>query len=214
MSSDTDAIEVFIGTVDELGYSSRIRASDYEAARSAALVRRLLNDQKPLAHRIESIIGEKFQFEIARVAYAIAHDDGSESRLKFTAVAGAALDPDVNNLYVERLRVLLAKDAEPVPEGFWNRTAVLNMEEFLEHEAARQGPHRSATVRQIVRLYANYLGGVHFNMESDASELLLDIRAESPDFLRETMLAIGRVVRKSMEPAALVLALKGSLYMR
>lgn len=64
-------------------------------------------------------------------------------------------------------------------------------------------PSEHASVKDVVRVYAHELGGVHWHLErhNHALEIVEEARTRAPRHLDWSMIAISRVVYHALEPA-------------
>lgn len=200
--NDDEAADVFLGTMDDLAYSSRYRAGEYEAARAAALTRRLLFDQKSLYDRVARGRNLSFSAEIGELTVA------RELALGDVWTRGALIDPTINRVGVEQIEAVIRGRLTPDSELVLT-TRTVDRDGLARTRVA--GLFRSeqvATVRDLVRLYANHLGGVHLEMEKSPNELLLALREHDPSLVRQMMLAVGRVVHRALDPLATLLTME------
>ncbi|PPA56708.1 hypothetical protein BAW75_05480 [Micromonospora chalcea] len=81
-----------------------------------------------------------------------------------------------------------------------------NVDEFLKHRVVEAG-ELGVTVQQLVKHYANREGGVHYDPTPPDLPLLVALRGEHDLALRLTVLAIGRIVHRALEPLAACIVL-------
>jgi hypothetical protein len=180
---------LFIDTLEDLRRRTDLRASEYDMVQAAGLVRRLLIDGNPLYAPINRGFRLKLKFRWGRLRVATAARNGS------AWVPGGWLDPTLADLHpsLQNDEAQKTLRENPPHEGTLHR--------FLDHDPILRGEDR-VTVRELIKHYANREGGVHYDDSPPDSTLLDDVRAESEEALRLTVLAAGRIVYRGLEPLA------------
>jgi hypothetical protein len=82
-----------------------------------------------------------------------------------------------------------------------------SLDGFLAHGAIVRDDS-TVTVKELIKHYANREGGVHYD-GTPATPLIEDIRVESEEALRLTVLSVGRVAYRGLEPLASAVMLSG-----
>jgi hypothetical protein len=191
-----EADDLFLDTLEDLRRRCDLRASEYDMVQVAGLVRRLLFDGLPLwveankTHRVKPV------YEWSRLRVSVGGIDGQHSAW----VSMQWLDPMLNDLL---LRKRLPPDEEtaefPAP-----RTG--NINNFSQYEViVKDG--EGVTVSELVTHYANREGGVHYDSKPPKSQILSSLLRGQDLALRLTVLAIGRIAHRALEPLAARIAL-------
>lgn len=172
-----DQTELLARTVEDLQHRVTDDPDDYSMLRAAALLRQLLLDKLPLAPRIAGQVRFPLRFQVGLT------EAGSLSETTPEAAAFEWVNP-------------VAHETLPKRE--------LNLEQFLAVKTvAVDGVPYS--VREVIRVTAHVLGGVHyFDPETEREEHLLSIDGQisvnGMSALREALRNIGIVVVDALTP--------------
>jgi hypothetical protein len=179
-----DRDELFLETLRDL--DRRSSASDvtaYEILRSSLLIRQLLLDQHPLVRAVNKGRDVELRFRIngRKPIWMLA---GTERPVFWTIQDG--LDPET--------ALTLS-----VP-------ATVDLEQFLSH-VIMVSRGSELTVKDVVRQVAHISGGVHAGAPREEVERVLlevseSISVGGLDPVTRSLLAIGRIVVRSLEPLA------------
>ncbi|MEW2444840.1 hypothetical protein [Micromonospora marina] len=183
--------DLFLDTLEDLRRRCDLRASEYDMVQVAGLVRRLLLDGQRLwveankAHRVKPICSW------STVQVVAGTHDGEAA-----CISMHWLDPMLEELLL--LRTDLPADVERASLAPPSRD---KMDKFLKYHVVVAGK-QNVTVEQLVTHYANREGGVHYDPTPPDSPLLGALRGDHDHALRLTVLAIGRIVHRALEPLA------------
>ena len=97
----------------------------------------------------------------------------------------------------------MALKDERVPDGHLPERVLLRgrFEQLLKHSAIISRGER-VTVHELIKHYANREGGVHVDPEPPDAPLLREVLGSHEEALRLTVVAVGRVVHRALEPLA------------
>ena len=178
--------EIFIGTVEDLRYRSRLSAPEYDVVQASGLIRRLLIDGTAL---VPGVIKE-LDLPQPRYEWASIYQG---------AVAGAMLDATlVRSLSQERLT---GPGLKVIHSGA--------LAEFLAYKVTHISIDGGITVKDLVKHFANGEGGVHFGSLREPVPPRLGALLEDPSYaplLLDTIAAIGRVVCDALAAAVAIAA--------
>ena len=198
------AVDAFLGTMDELAYTSRFRGGVFEATKAAGIVRRLLFDQSALFDAVADGFTPTF-----RVGHLWANRQG---RTNIVWYLGGMLDAVVYEVGLTRLRPMLDREVKGLEATSVDKSGFSKLQVFQEtvpnHATNTQDIIQTANVKDVVRYFANQLGGVHYGMESNPNPLVVEMHGLHQDVTRDTMLAIGRAVHHALSPQAILLSMK------
>jgi hypothetical protein len=190
--------DVFVDTLEDLRRRCDLRATPYDMLQASGLMRRLLIEQLwvPPNRQIE----HKPVFRI-REAFVCA---STEKEHGVTAwVPGLLADPELTSIFMSRYPSVDPPDAPP---------QALKASKFLKWKivhASVGGRKESVTVHELTKHFANTQGGVHFDRQGKSASAPLDrlpLQAESP--LLYTLVALGRITVKALEPIASAILLR------
>lgn len=198
-----DVNEAFIETVEDLRRRCDLRATEYDMVQAAGLIRRLLIDGSALWVQVNRQFKTKPSVEWATIRAMVRADVSKQ-----VMVGGLALDP----VMARALLTVNFPDSDP-NETLAQSTHSGNFEKFLSAEVMDQHlpgqTRRTATVRDLIKHYANREGGVHYDPTGrSANEFIEQIRHFADEDLRMMIIACGRIVVRALEPMAVVLTLK------
>lgn len=191
--------EIFLNSMKDLRQRTDFNSSTYDISQACGLVRRLLLDQKPVAHRVNRKSRVPFRCSWGNLSIAVkAADD-----LAWTPMLW--LDPAFYALREASLRDLLSG------EGMQVRVEPLegSLDQFLQFSVVqRSGEAVSAS--KLISYVANQDGGVHYDPDSrKVDPLISDVVATSRESLYFTALACARIIYASLEPLALLVTAMG-----
>jgi hypothetical protein len=188
--------DLFLDTLEDLRRRCDLRATEYEMVQVAGLVRRLLFDGSPLLVEANKEYRFKPVYEWSGVLVAVSVDVG----LGTPCIAMHWLDPTLTEILVHA-RVSPA-EVNTVPMS----PRAGNLDAFRRHDAVVRGA-QVVNIQEIVTHYANREGGVHYDSRPAKSALLSELLPEHDLAVCLTVLAIGRIVHKALEPLAARIAL-------
>jgi hypothetical protein len=178
------AEDLFLDTMEDLRRRCDLRATEYDTVQVAGLVRRLLLDSRKLwaevnrEHRLRPVC------TWVHVRVLLDKDPESTAPLLW-------LDPGLLSLQV------------PIDQGEdlskYAKSTTLDV--FLKHQVVHSGGE-AATVQDLILHYANREGGVHYDPQPADVPALRRLTAGHERALRLTVLAVGRVVHRALEPLA------------
>ena len=205
MFGDTVCMEaeaLFVETVEDLRKRCDLRASEYDMVQASGLIRRLLMDGPPLWHAVNKTYKTKPLFRWVPMRAAVRGDLSQN-----VMAAGLAFDPVI----AEAMATLTGEQEEHELVEFARQSG--NHDKFLATKVVdRLGTRdvqQSATVRDLIKHYANREGGVHHDPGGKSTnEFIEQIRHFADEDLRRTLLACGRIVVRTLEPMAAALMLK------
>lgn len=215
---------MFLDTMEDLRKRSDLRAGGYDMVQSAGLVRRLIFDRNKLADRIPRRLHRKESYVIGGgilTAVGTVEDDTVGMIMGLGPWLDAELLREHHFRENEKRESLRKLGINPVPPGYpeeidvedvTSKLSRVGRDEFLKtvcvvarYDGDTQRWIRRATVYDVVDLYANHMGGVHWD-PSPAHDFLDKVRTVNEWFLRVTMLAIARTVYRALEPRAAAVA--------
>jgi hypothetical protein len=188
--------DLFLDTLEDLRRRCDLRASEYDMVQVAGLVRRLLFDGRPLWVEANQSYGFRPVYAWSGVRVATSGEGGRAPAW----VAMHWLDPMLKDLLI-RARVSPTEVDTALVEP---RTG--NLSTFRQHDVIVSGEQR-VSVQDVITHYANREGGVHYDSRPARSSLLADLLPERDLALRLTVLAVGRIVHRSLEPLGAQIAL-------
>jgi hypothetical protein len=171
---------LFLDTLEDLRRRTNLRAAEYDMVQAAGLLRRLVLDKSPLWAEVNREHRLKPECVWQRLHVATAARNGP------AWVPWWWLDPEIHDMHPLHARETLEPWRGPIGK-------------FLQHVVIRRAPHE-LTVQELISHYAHWEGGVHFKTSPPQSDLLSDIREESEEALRLTVLAIGRIIHRALTP--------------
>jgi hypothetical protein len=194
--------ELFVETIEDLRQRCDLRASEYDMVQASGLIRRLLMDGSALwiqvnrNLRIQPVV----EWAVVRTLVRAKTDEG-------VMLPGLALDPVI-------ARAMLAVNF-PNNDGSGVEKAVRsgNVDKFLGSQVIDRhhpdGVKQTATVRDLIKHYANREGGVHYGPGGKSTnEFIEQIRDFADEDLRRTVVACGRIILRALEPIAVAVTLK------
>ncbi|UKJ63941.1 hypothetical protein H1Q78_00095 [Cellulosimicrobium cellulans] len=176
--------DALVGTMEDLRHRCRLSAIDsrYEVVQASGLLRRLLIDGSALGPLVARQVGIVPAF----TWYSVHQGDGGP---------GLLLDP-----------VILAEVAgEKHLNALSGALHTEGLKEFLKQPVISVPGHR-VTIRELIKHYANVEGGVHVAVERESPNAVLSAALESEhqeEVLRQTLVAVGRVTYRALEPVML-----------
>lgn len=194
------ADELFLETMEDLRKRSDLRAPKYDMVQSAGLVRRLIVDGRRLADEVNRGPRLPIRFFVGSMWVCV----------KATPPPiwgqGPWLDPLLVELKDWDFTQQLTASGAPAPD-MGGPPRPRSRDEFLRYApfasaAKEDGSDTEATVLDIITMYANQLGGVHWDPAKVKHPLLRELLAIDEAYLRQTMVAIGRTVYRALEPLA------------
>ncbi len=198
-----DVNEAFVETVEDLRRRCDLRATEYDMVQAAGLIRRLLIDGSALWPQVNRQFKTKPTVEWTSLR-AMVRANISEQVM----VAGLALDPMMAKAFIT---VNFPSDDADRLLAAGTRTG--NFEKFLSVEVMDRKlagqARQTATVRELIKHYANREGGVHYDPTGkSANQFIEQIRHFADEDLRMMIVACGRIVVRTLEPMAVMLTLK------
>ncbi len=204
------AEDLFLETMEDLRRRCDLRATEYDMAQVAGLLRRLLLDEKQLWEHAN----RAFQFK------PMCEWSGIETALPTGVFLGRLwLDPTLWEVFFEM--TFSETDRRALNQAGVSGRHTGGLRQFLRHPAVRERslgaeadaaaahPPLVATVADLIKHFANREGGVHYDPSVSHHPLLERLRAEHDMALRLTLLAAGRILHRAMEPLAVRIALRG-----
>ncbi len=176
---------LFVDTVEDLRRRCHLRASEYDMVQAAGLIRRLTIDK----HSLWELVNREHRLVIQCVwnDVAVAHRSGA-------FISTLWLDPALWEVKADA--IVPAELRTELPSAV--RTS--SIPQFLKAVVVSR-ELAEVSVHQLVKHYANREGGVHYDAARAAdSPLLEDVRGDGDEALRLTVVAIGRVLVRALEP--------------
>lgn len=178
-------LQHFVDAMEDLRSRCRLNATMYDAAQAAGVVRRLIIDGKPLAVAAGKITQITPEFSWSRDMY-------TGDNWGFI-ISGHHFDPLLDPLSVGYQA-----------EGPGPSVTTGSSEELLRSEILRHGDDDSdyVSARDFVKWLANDEGGVHVEMfhRPELRDRFRNAQAAAPEHTKWTMIALGRVVYRGLEP--------------
>ncbi|MGN2634596.1 hypothetical protein ACTD5D_30935 [Nocardia takedensis] len=198
-----DLYEMFIETVEDLRRRCDLRATEYDMVQASGLIRRLLIDGTALWYQVNREFKMRPIVEWMSVRSLVRAKTAENVR-----VAGLALDPVMAKAFL----AVNFREREHT-DVFGEATKSGDFETFLSAKVMdRPLPGESpqvATVRDLVKHYANREGGVHYDSSGKrANEFLEQVRGFADEDLRMMIIACGRIIVRALEPMVGVVILK------
>lgn len=194
------AEHLFVATVEDLRRRCELSVSEYDMVQVAGLLRRLLLDQQSLATKVNK------EYALSLTCSWTTVMTGAQG----VYVPRLWLDPllwDVYmDMYVGRQQHNLFESSKP-KQG--------SVVDFMKVEVLRQAPppeqqhepQPTATVKDLIRHFANLEGGVHWDPKLAKNSVIESLRGAADEPLRQTLLAVGRIVHRALDPLAVRVAL-------
>lgn len=184
----------FIDNIDDLRRLSGFRITDYSITQLASVLRRLLLDSRPLWVRANS--RHHLDIKIAHVMGWQLRTGESDTRPNYM-VSGYHLDPEVAQTICPEY---LAPDPlRSRPQDFLQERIALSNGHPLNDEGR-------VTIAELIRYFAHNAGGVHYDGRPPSDPFFAALVAADLRSLQLTLLAVGRVVYRALEPLALQIA--------
>ncbi|MEV5210958.1 hypothetical protein AB0K35_26135 [Micromonospora sp. NPDC053740] len=182
--------DLFLDTLEDLRRRSDLRASEYDMVQVAGLVRRLLLDGQRLWVEANKAYRMRPVCSWSTVVITAGTYEGATA-----CISMHWLDPMLEDLILDlRLPSGVARESLVPPQTG-------NLDAFLRYRVAVAG-ELGVTASQLVTHYANREGGVHYDSTPPILPLLGALRGDHDYALRLTVLAIGRIVHRALEPLA------------
>lgn len=186
-------LTAFIESVEDLRTRSSVMATSYDVTQAAGITRRLLLDGRPLA------VSARTFLRCDPPVYTWTRDmyTGWDGEVGWGyIVSGHNFDPALATA------VLPAEHCSPSPSLTSGGVSDLLAARVVE---SGSDADQHLTVRDFVSWLASDEGGVHFAMFNDSArrERLVHAMDTTPSHIRWTMIAIGRVVARGLEPLVL-----------
>ena len=198
-----DAEALFVETVEDLRRRCDLRGTEYDMVQASGLIRRLLMDASPLWHQVNREFRSKPPIvEWMPIRMVV------RAKLDAQVMApGLMLDPVI----ASAMTTLSGSEEDRGMLDLARRSGTF--EQFLsskviDRQVAGQ-PRQVATVRDLIRHYANREGGVHHDPGGKSTnDFIEEIRDFADEDLRLIIVACGRIIVRALEPMAAALTLK------
>ncbi|WP_377497469.1 hypothetical protein [Microlunatus sp. GCM10028923] len=186
--------------MDQLARLSSLRATDYEAMLTAAVLRQLLVDGNALALLINRRFRMSLVFNVSTLQVRVECEPTS------VLMQGPWLDQRLAELqfvFTDRFAPDAAKQFDSIERRKLAGVAFEGRDDFLAHAVAHGDgqPRETASVKDLIKFYAIQMGAVHYGPKDDGS-LLSRIAGSAEPFLRQTLTAVGRVAHRALLPMA------------
>lgn len=185
-----DAEPHLVDLLEDLRRRTELRASAYEIAQAAGLLRRLLLDPRSVIKHLDPETRKRLTCRWSRLFVTFQTDNGP------VLAPMLWLDPELAVLQP-------AWNASDTNQTLVSGT----LSQFLQYPVFL-GSGRSARVKDLILHYAHREGGVHLDERPAKIPVIDHLKHHYEDAPKATMVAVGRIIARTLEPVAARLVMR------